>query len=666
MPVLAFAVCAFLGLSPAAGAPSIAARAPQEPPDARPARPSSTADGEAYYYFVSGRRLESEGSVEAAIKSHQQAAALDPRSAEIRAELGALYARQNRSRDAIEWAEAALRLDAGNAEANRVLGIIYASLARLDDESAEGNTEALEAAKTAARHLETARRRAVSPDPSLEFMLGRLYLRTGRNDLAIATLRRLSEDETDRGEPTALLAQAYLRAGRDEEAITLLETAVRTHPEFYASLGELYEGKQRWKDATGAYERALARNPRNVELQTRLALLLLSHGGPAEAGRAAVILENARKLGPTDTQVLYLLAQAQRGAGKLDEAETTARQFLALAPGSASGAHALAQIYDEKQQYRRVVDTLEPIVGRAKADATRESRMAAVVLLLGAAYHELGDFDRALGTFARARALSPDNSSVAIYELGVLVSARRFDEALERSQALLAERPGDPRVTRLRAEALRETGRRDEAVKLLQDAVDARPDEVTAHLALSELHAASQRYDEASRVLEVAGKRFPADLTVRFQRASVLERAGRFADAERVFREVLAQDPLYAPALNYLGYMLADRGERLDESVALIKRALAVEPYNGAYLDSLGWAYFKSNRLDLAEEPLRRAAEQRVRDSVVQDHFGDLLFRLGRHKEAIAAWRQALAGDVEQLNAAEVERKIRVAVEKAK
>jgi tetratricopeptide (TPR) repeat protein len=283
--------------------------------------------------------------------------------------------------------------------------------------------------------------------------------------------------------------------------------------------------------------------------------------------------------------------------------------------------------------------------------------MTAVVLMLGSAYQELGDYDRALSTFERARTLSPDNRNVAVYEVGVLVSAKRYDDAIARSQQLLADRPNDSRVIRLRAEALRGAGRADEAAKLLQDQVTAHPDDMTGYLALSELYAATSRYEAAGKVLN--------DPTVKFQMGSVLERAGRFADAERVFRQVLAQDPQFAPALNYLGYILANRGERLDESIALIKRALAVEPFNGAYLDSLGWAYFKANRLDLAEEPLRKAAEQRTHDSAVQEHFGDLMFKLGRYTDAIAAWRQALAGDGEQINAAEIERKIRSAGEKA-
>ena len=387
--------------------------------------------------------------------------------------------------------------------------------------------------------------------------------------------------------------------------------------------------------------------------------------GAAEAGRAAAVLEEARKLTPTDTQVLYLLSQAQRGAGKLDEAETTARQLAALAPNGASAPYALAQVYDQKQQYRRVVETLEPVVERSKGASGGDARLSAAVLMLASAYQEIGSFDRALSTFERARALNPGNASIGVYEIGVLVAAKRFPEALERSQAWLATHPNDVRVTRLRADALRGAGRADEAVRLLEQALAAQPDEVTNYLALSEMYAVTSAYDAAARTLDEAARKFPSDATVTFQLGSVLERATRFAEAERAFRRVLADDPLYAPALNYLGYMLANRGERLDESIALIKRALAVDPFNGAYLDSLGWAYFKANRLELAEDPLRKAADQRVRDSAVQEHFGDLLFRLGRYEDAISAWRKALDGDGEQVNRDDIERKIRSAGEKA-
>ena len=101
--------------------------------------------------------------------------------------------------------------------------------------------------------------------------------------------------------------------------------------------------------------------------------------------------------------------------------------------------------------------------------------------------------------------------------------------------------------------------------------------------------------------------------------------------------------PDHAPALNYLGYMFAERGERLDESVDLLKKALAIEPDNGSYLDSLGWAYYKADKLDLARENLQRAADQLKANSVIQDHYGDVLFKLSRYDDAIAAWTRAIS-----------------------
>jgi tetratricopeptide (TPR) repeat protein len=97
----------------------------------------------------------------------------------------------------------------------------------------------------------------------------------------------------------------------------------------------------------------------------------------------------------------------------------------------------------------------------------------------------------------------------------------------------------------------------------------------------------------------------------------VFDKQKRFAEAESAFRQVLSRDPDNAIALNYLGYMLAERGERLDESVTYLKKALQVEPENPSYLDSLGWAYFKADKLDLAKATCarRRPAQDELRDS---------------------------------------------------
>ncbi len=131
-----------------------------------------------------------------------------------------------------------------------------------------------------------------------------------------------------------------------------------------------------------------------------------------------------------------------------------------------------------------------------------------------------------------------------------------------------------------------------------------------------------------------------------------------------MFRQLIAKEPNNAVALNYLGYMLAERGERLTESVDFIKRALAIDPDNGSYLDSIGWAYYKDGKLDLAVDNLKRAADQLLTNSVVQDHYGDVLFKLGRYDDAIGAWNRALSGDGDSIDRGDIDKKIRSARQK--
>jgi tetratricopeptide (TPR) repeat protein len=126
-------------------------------------------------------------------------------------------------------------------------------------------------------------------------------------------------------------------------------------------------------------------------------------------------------------------------------------------------------------------------------------------------------------------------------------------------------------------------------------------------------------------------------------------------------RDIIARDPLDANALNSLGYMFAERGERLDEAVSLLQRALKVEPGNPSYLDSLGWAYFQQGKVDLADRPLTEAADKLRGNSVVQDHLGDLRFKQRRYDEAVQAWERALAGDGQSVDTAKIEKKLREA-----
>ena len=475
---------------------------------ARPPVPGETAG----YYFLMARHYENTGRASEAVAAYQKALELEPKSAEIRAQLAALYAREDMAVDAVEAAEEALKYDPSNLEANRILGTIYSILSEQKARLRPGD----DPAQYLPRAIAALERARGTGELGIEFALGRLYLRAGRTEDAIAPLRRVFEGQPDYSEGGMLLSNALEATGRIAEATDTVQTVVRENPTFFRGhvrLIELLEGQRRWKEAAAAYAEAQKLNPA-ADLAPGRAAAILNSGDIA--GAQAVLTEAIAKRGTPDPALLYLLAESQRRGGDL-----------------------------------------------AAATAT--------------------------------------------------------------TQKLKAAFPEDPRGLIMQAQLDLAQGRRDQALSTFADLV----------------------------------KRMPNERSFSYQYAQLLEEAGRVQEAEGVLRALIEQDPKDANALNSLGYMFADRGERLDEAVELLQRALKIEPDNPSYLDSLGWAYFKGSKLDLADAPLTAAAGQQPANSVIQDHLGDLRFRQQRFADAIAAWERALAGDGDGIDRATIEKKLR-------
>ena len=624
-----------------------------------PAQSSSVA--EAYAQFLLGHHLEEDDNVDGAITAYKRAMALDPAAADITAQLAGLYLRQNKIQDAMATAEQALKIAPANSEANRVLGIVYAALA---ETSGGKNAKADDNLVKAIRHLELAiaHQQAGVSDPNVRATLSRAYINSGAFDRAIPLLTDLVKQETGWGDGPMLLAEAYAGAGRTKDAITWLEE--ENDPRLMGALGDFYEREQRWTDAAKAYERAMQRTPRNQDLKTRYASVLLKTGSRDDVGKARDVLTEVVSARP-DVQSLYLLSQAQRRLGDAKAAEASARRAIAQNSKSPWGYYALAEALEERRQYQSVVNELAPAVADFRGKPADSSFGVSLLLPhLGFAYQELGQHDKAIAVFEEAHKLSPKDPAVSSYLIEANIAAKKYSAAADLARAAVADNPDNLRLMRLQAQALRHSGKADQGIAVLEDAVRKHADDPTAYVALAQLYSDVDRGGQAVKVLQDAQSKFPSDTSIVFELGAVYDKQKKFADAEATFKQLLAREPENSAALNYLGYMLAERGERLDESVNLLKKALQIEPENGSYLDSLGWAYFKSDKLDLAEDSLRRAADQLKTNSVIQDHHGDVLFKLGRVDEAIAAWTRALNGDGDSVNRGDIDKKIRSAKQK--
>jgi tetratricopeptide (TPR) repeat protein len=622
---------------------------------------------EAYGQFLLGHHLDQADDTAGAIAAFKRAMELDPAAADVPAELAALYLRQNKLDEARATAEQALKAEPANREANRVLGIVYASRVDDRDDGKARQDEKTSAAnlQEAIKHLELAIDGArAESDPNVRATLARLYLRAEQYDKAIPLLADLVRQEPGWSDGPLLLAEAYASAGRNADAIAWLETQTEDDPRLLPALGDFYEREERYNDAATVYGKAVQAAPRSVELRSRYASALLNAGGRDNAVKARDVLTQLVQ-GKPDARTLYLLSQAQRRAGDVQAAEATARRVIAQNGKSPWGYYALAEALEERRQFQSVIDELGPVVGSAdaKGKSAADQAFDTSILLphLAFAYQELGNHDKAIATFEEARRRSPKDANIAGYLAEANIAAKKYSAAIDAAKAGLADHPDNMRLIRLEAQALRHSGKGKDGVSLLERAVKTHADDPSAYISLAQMYADTERHADAIKTLQDAQEKFPNDTSIVFELGSQYDRAKRFPDAEATFRQILTREPDNAAALNYLGYMLAERGERLDESVGYLKKALQLEPENGSYLDSLGWAYYKADKLDLAENNLKRAADQLRTNSVIQDHYGDVLLKLGRYGDAIAAFTRALDGDGGEIDRSEIDKKIKTA-----
>lgn len=651
-----------------ASAPLVAAGQTRQAAPRQQATPPTLAPdrtAEAYAQFLQAHALADERQTDEAIAAYRRAMALDPTSATIPAELAELFFGENRPVDAQGAAEQALKVDDTNKQAHRVMGQVHAGLAGTAPDTRAGRAQQQEHVTSAIEHLEKSLETpAKFTDIDVRALLGRLYVAAEQFDKAIPLLADIVKEAPAWRDGPSLLMEAYTGAGKTREAVTWLEASAPDNPQLYSSLAASYARERRWVDAAGTYDLALKASPRSFDLRVNLAAVLMNTGSRADLLRGRDLLREALAMNANDERALLLLSQFERRAGDAAAAETAARKVIAVNTRNPRGYFVLSEALEEQQKFQGVVDALAPAVAQFRGTANGAFALGSLLPHLGFAYQELGQYDKAIQTFEDARKLAPNDGTMIMYLVRAQMAAKNYTAAVDTVRAARVQSPDELRLASLEATALRRGGKVDQGVAAMEEFFRRKQDDPDAYVAMSQVYTDANRGAQAVKVLQDAQSKFPAETGIAFELGTVLDRQRKFAESEAVFRQLLSKEPDNAPALNYFGYMLAERGERLNESVDYIKRALAIDPDNGSYLDSIGWAYFKDGKLDMALEHLQRAAQLLATNSLVQDHYADVLFRVGRYDDAIAAWAKALSGDLDSVDRGDIDKKIRGAKQK--
>lgn len=648
--------------------PAASPKAPEKQ-GAAPAQDAAAAS----FRFAVAKSLAAEGSWAEALAAYDEAESLAPDDPYIRAEHALLLARlaqspvasgaggAERAKTLIDRARA---LAPDDLDLLRTAGQVYLTLAGRSPEALDSAVSVLEAL------------RAKDPSDLASLLpLGRIYLDRGQAKKAAEVFSDLVKFVPNNRMAAGLLIESLLRSQQTAEAERALADLLAADPESIEARSTLADLQEHRGDVAAA-KKTLEQAPESVradpQLRRQLASTLYFSG---ELDRALALADEllatpspkepptARKGDPageddgaeSTNYLLRLRGMILAALGRTPEAIEVLSRLARAAPDDLPVALALARCLDRADKLpeaeKILLATGDALAKAGKADEATEARLELIGLLADAkAWPRVAEAAKPL--------LASTDKETRDRAILFTVDAAAETKDPAASLALLATLSGtdgapSPTVAAKRAELLLRQGQDAEARAEIEKLEAAGPGSA---FAAAQVYQRLERYAEGVPILTRLTAAKPDLAPAWFLLGAALERTGDHERAIAAFRKALELEPDFHSALNYLGYLWADRGENLDEALALILRAVALDPENGAYVDSLGWVRFQLKEYALARGLLERAARLMPKDPSVQEHLGDLYKITGEVARARDAYRRALA--LESENADQVKRKL--------
>jgi tetratricopeptide (TPR) repeat protein len=441
-------------------------------------------------------------------------------------------------------------------------------------------------------------------------------------------------------EPGPYLQLAYIYAKylkKMDPAIRYAREAIKLAPDDIAGYQRLAEVQLADRDRRGALktlDRAAEVETNDPSFWTQLGKLYLAlltqsdkNPKPADQEKVNSVFRKAIELAPSDASVLKDAADYFAASQQIQEAIPLYLRVLELQPNDANAREKLATGFMLTNQRGKAIEMLQEIIQQHPEKYQTYELLGRVLEEEAKSLAEKKKTNEAKSEYAKAVAnyeqsllinpAQPDNY-VHLAEL-LLFNLRENEHAVKVLKEARRRYPNVPQLTYLLAVALREADHAQESVATFAEAL----------------------HEGTAQGAEMINGRFY------FEYGAAAERAGLYDKAAELFKQSIDEDPANAAeAYNYLGFMWADQGTHLDEAEDYIKRALAVDPDNGAYLDSLGWVHYRSGQYEQALPELLNAAEAiKTDDPVVFEHIGDTYSAMNQTPKALEYWEKALALD---------------------
>jgi len=659
--------------APAANPPAKLAL-PQAAPAAQAADRS-----QAYYHVAMASIYEDDATaqgrpefVNRAVEEYKSALNADPGSPQLNDALADLYFRVGKVKEAEATAHGLLKTSPHDVDAHKLLGRIYLrQLGEGENAGASASTTNHILDQAVAEFEEIV---ALLPNSVEDRMvLGQLYTVKHDSKKAEDQFKTAQAIEPDSEDVILNLARLYAESGDLQHAAKVIENVPlndRT-AKMEFTLGAAYDQLKQPKDAIAAYGRAVDMAPGDLHTQDALAQALLTNNQLDEA------LAKYKELSAADTEnpePLVHIAEIQRRQGKFEDALASIKKARKLDATNLEAGYNEGLLLDVLGHFDEAAQTyaaMADLTSHANGAYTDEEKNNRGIFLgrLGAIYLQQNKTEQAVAAYQKMVDMGGETANAGYQgQVDAYRNAKQYDKAVEISRKAVAAAPKNRDLKLMLAGELTDQDKADEGIALAKSLLTNSAEDRVVWIALGQIDVRLRRWKDAedafSKAEPLTTKKEDKTYLL-FLRGELAERQKHFEPAEQLFRQVLEADPTNTMTLNYLGYMLADKGVRLPEALKMIRKAVELDPTNGAYLDSLGWAYFKMGQYELAEDNLRQAVDRDQTDPTVHEHMGDLYEKTGRIRQAAAQWERSLAEsaksapvDIDPVDVAKVQKKL--------
>ena len=607
---------------------------------------------QAYYLYSLAQQARFEKDYSRTLEYLEEAIRSDD-SADLHVELAEFHLSLDQLDRAEEQARLALTLDPAHEEARTILARLLL-LARPDDPALAQRR--LEEAESLYRALLAEGTR----NEEIPLALAQILIDREDPSGAAAVLEAFRSSHPYSTDIELQLGKLFRELGRTDDSVSALRGILKidpTHLDALTTLGLILEEAGHYEELADIYRRYVEQNPTSPFGHYRLGTALLASGRAAEA---ETHLLTALKADSGNARILLALGQTYEATKRGGLAESAYRQALEREPESLEARLLLARVLQKRAEDDQALDLYRQVQDKASTGDSPSDRA-----LVALASSQVGiirflqkDYPEAIRSLRKAMQ-SDDRATPNLYSLLIQASlaADRAGEAHESVEEGLRRFPGDPGLQAAAAEVLFHDGKERDARKSLRTLVETTQESEQGYSEVLEVLLRGKRFREAEPWMAEALHKHPDSKDLVFQSAALQERLGHFREAEKRFRALIEADPENSEALNYLGYMMAERGQSLEQALACLQRAVALDPGNAAFEDSLGWIYYRLGQYEEAEAYLQNAARASRMDPTVYDHLGDVRAKTGKRAEALEAYRIALQHGAE--NTGEIRKKIR-------